>query len=176
MLFDLRVFELHFEVGDLRARGIAIGDGGFKRALHIGIIECREDLAFFNVHAFVEEHAGYAPGDFRSDRRAAPRRDVPAGVQQGRAASRGFLRDGNFDDRLLVAIGQRGSGDQCEDYYDGRDNTPALAAFFGLALGLIDAQRTQIRFCLRRRGHVRPVLLRLGARTTNLSTRDGPQK
>ena len=45
MHFDLRVFELDFEIGDLCARGIAVGDGGFKRAPHIGIVERRQDLA-----------------------------------------------------------------------------------------------------------------------------------
>ena len=106
MQLDLGVLELHFEVGDLRARGIAVSDGGFEGALCVGIIERRKDLALLYVHAFIEEYAGDAPRNFRGDRGAAARRDVPAGVQQGRAAGRGFLRDGYFDDGLLIAKGQ----------------------------------------------------------------------
>ena len=63
------------------------------------------------MHAFIEKYARHAPRDFCRDGCSPSRGHVTAGIQQGRAAGRSFLRDGYFDDGLLVAEGQSSSGD-----------------------------------------------------------------
>ncbi len=152
MQFDFCVFQLHLVIRNLRSRGIAVRDGGIERALHVGIIQRREDLALFHVHAFVEEDARDAPGNFCCHRRATARGDVAAGIQQGRATCHGFLNRNYLHDRLLVAKSKTGSAQTITKMPMNAENIPSrfpVLAFFLWPLSMRREPRSGLRIQLR---------------------------
>ena len=147
---NLCIFQLDFEIGNGGLRGIAVGFGGIQGATRIGIIQRRQELPLRHTRTFIKHHTGHPAGNLRGDGGAPPRGDIPTGVQNARGTRGRLLRGGHFHFRLAVAKRGSSSGDQHQ--HDGPKDQPqpAPAGLCGIALGVVNAQRSQVglqRFC-----------------------------
>ena len=145
---NLCVLKLNLIVGDGGLGGVAVGFGGIEGALDVGIIERGEELPLRNACAFVEEYPGDAAGNLGSDGRAASRRDVAAGIQGSLSAACFGLRGcGNLHHRLLTAesVGGNDYTRENEDRYGGENDPLASSSLAPLAI--VDAERSEVRFC-----------------------------
>src|ERR1700689_633671 len=108
------------------------------------------------MHAFVEEDAGDAAGDFRGDSGATAWRYVTAGIEQSGPIAADFLRDGHFDYGLLMHEGEDGGGYDHDQAENRGEDAEGFACASAPALAFADAQRTEVMlWSLRAGGHCR---------------------
>ena len=113
--FNFSVSKLHFKIGDGGLGGIAVRLRGIESPLVVGVVQCCEQLVFFDAGPLVKKNRRHSPRDFCGDGGPPPRRHVAAGIQRGlRSAGVGFGYRCRLDDRLLIAQSECGSDDRPE--------------------------------------------------------------
>jgi len=137
---------LHLKIADGRLRSVAVRFGRVQRAENIGIIERREHESLRDMHAFIEEDAGDAAGDFRGDCGAAARGDVAAGVQQRGSIAADFLGGGHFDFRLAMSEAEPATRNEQASAQNCGEQAEGFALAAAAALAIADTQRAEIVF------------------------------
>jgi hypothetical protein len=141
----LRVGEIHLGFGEAGLGIVELGIGLIEGRADIGIIELGDDLAGFDVIAFLDVEFDHFRGDLGCHSRLAPRHHIARGVEdracRGCAAGNGLGRDDVDGDagRVQPRIGTGRDHHQCRRR--GQPNLALAAGHRGVAA--IDAQLIQ---------------------------------
>ena len=106
--------QAHLHFLEILARGFELALRELVDRPRGRVVEPRQELAFLDGHAFLDQHFGDLAGDFRGHRRLAPRNDVARCIQnRGAATAAGRARDrgGRFHFDGAVAQQRIGAGD-----------------------------------------------------------------
>ena len=122
----LGVLEVDAQVAHGRRGGVLVRVRRGQARPRIGVVELGEDLAGLDAHALVHEDLVHPRGDLGGDSGPLTRRDVAAGVQQGRPAAlvRPHGRYFNLGDRLAQKRVEP-SGDQQQRHEPRAEQHPA---------------------------------------------------